>query len=309
MAEFDPSPESPPLFSVIIGAFNDWAPLNECFRSLAAQPPGPSFEVLVVDDGSSEPAPVSIKAWGRYFPLRIESQAHLGVSTARNRGVALSRGSALLFVDADCKFELNCLEALAASMKKWPQHSCFQLRLVGESSTLLGRVEELRLLTLMGHLLQPDGCIRYLNTAGFALRRTRVDVEKGVFDPTAYRAEDTLLLANLIQGGELPFLAADANVQHSISMSLAKCFVKDIRSAYLEGVTYNVIDAKGVRIRVTYRERFQMLKSMWKVSKQKSIGRAAWFVLVGRQVLRLFVLLFTKTFRIKPDPHRGPDSP
>ena len=48
-------------------------------------------------------------------------------------------------------------------------------------------------------MLQPDGRIRYLNTAGFAIRRTAVNVEEGLFDPVAIRAEDTLLLANLMK--------------------------------------------------------------------------------------------------------------
>jgi glycosyltransferase involved in cell wall biosynthesis len=309
MIKFEPSSDSGPLFSVIIGAFNDWAPLNECLRSLAEQNGGTSLEVIVVDDGSQEAAPQCIEDWSRSFPLRIERGEHLGISTARNQGVRLAKGAVLLFVDADCKIEADCLVALASTVERWPGHNCFQLRLVGESSTLLGRVEELRLLTLQSHLLQPDGCIRYLNTAGFALRRTRVDMEKGVFDPTAIRAEDTLLLANMMQTGEMPFFVGDARVQHAVSLSLMKCLVKDIRSAYLEGKTYNVIDAKGVRIRVTHRERLRMLRSMWQVSKQESIGRTAWFVLVFRQILRLAILQFTSTFRIKPDPNRGPDSP
>ena len=66
----------------------------------------------------------------------------------------------------------------------------------------LGRVEEL-LVVLQSHLLQPDGCIRYLNTAGFALRRERVELEKGVFDPKAIRAEDTLLLANMMEKSDM----------------------------------------------------------------------------------------------------------
>jgi glycosyltransferase involved in cell wall biosynthesis len=309
MNAYDASSKGVPLFSIIIGVFNDWVSLNACLRSLADVASTPSFEVVVVDDGSNETAPQFIADWGLHYALRITRQVHLGISAARNHGLQLSRGSVLLFVDADCKFELDCLCALAANVKKWPQHNCFQLRIVGEPFTLLGRMEELRLLTLQSHLIQSDGCIRYLNTAGFALRRSCVDVEKGVFDPLALRAEDTLLLANLIQAGELPFFAADATIRHAVSMSLMKCFRKDLQSAYLAGVTYNVIDSKGVRIRVTNRERFRMLKSMWKASKQKSIGRSSLFVLVGRQALRLLVLLFTRTFNIKRKPHRDADFP
>jgi hypothetical protein len=38
-----------------------------------------------------------------------------------------------------------------------PQHDCFQLRLIGNCSSLVGRAEELRLSTFQNHMLQPDG--------------------------------------------------------------------------------------------------------------------------------------------------------
>lgn len=154
---------------------------------------------------------------------------------------------------------------------------------------IVGRTEELRLITLQEHLLQTDGCIRYLNTAGFAIRRTRV-YPTGLFAPVARRAEDTLVLANLMQSGELPFFVSGARVQHAVSLSLLGCLRKDIRSAYLERATWEIIESMDVRIRVTNAERLKMLKSMWKTSKRKDIGRMAWFVVVGRQLLRLFVL-------------------
>jgi len=138
-------------------------------------------------------------------------------------------------------------------------------------------------------MLQPDGRIRYLNTAGFAIRRTSVDTEGGLFDPIAVRAEDTLLLANLMQVGELPLFVADATIQHTIPLSLAACFLKDIRSAFVERKTYDIIATKGVRIRVSNRERLRVLSSMWKTSGQHSIGRSAWFVLVARQTVQRVV--------------------
>lgn len=51
----------------------------------------------------------------------------------------------------------------------------------------MGRAEELRLRVFQEHMLLPDGRIRYLNTAGFAIRRARVKIEVGLFDPVALR--------------------------------------------------------------------------------------------------------------------------
>ena len=279
------SPASP-LFSVIIGAYNDWTALDSCLASLALQT-GPTFEVIVVDDGSDESAPEFIRRWERSYELTVARQAHAGVAAARNRGIQISKGSILLFADADCRLQTNCLSALATTIANSPEHSCFQLRLVGDRSTFVGETEELRLTTLQENLIQPNGCIRYLNTAGFAIRRSRANAEGFAFEPAAIRAEDTLVLANLMQGGELPYFVSNSVVQHATSLSLTDYFLKALWSAYQEGRTYDIIASMGVRVRASYRERLDMFLSMWRTSEQKSIQRSACLLLASRQLMRL----------------------
>jgi glycosyltransferase involved in cell wall biosynthesis len=300
MVEHKPISTTTPPFSIIIAVYNDWVALGACLGSLAQQMQGPGFEVIVVDDGSAEAAPEVIRQWVSCLPLTIVRQPHGGIPTARNHGIKISRGSVLLFVDADCRFHRNCLTALESTIAASPEHNCFQLRLRGDCSRSVGRAEELRLTTLQNHTLQPDGCIRYLNTAGFAIRRSSVEIEKGLFDPVALRAEDTLLLANLMERGILPFFVADAIIQHDIPLSLLECLRKDIRSAYLEGRTYDLISSKGIRIRMSHRERLSMLWSAWKASGQPSIGRSGWFVLTVRQALQRIVSFGFGFLRIRP---------
>src|SRR2546425_12177651 len=280
-----------PLFSIIIAVFNNWEPLERCLESLAEQECAPGFEVIIADDGSMEPAPEFIRQWQGHYPLAIDRRSHAGISTARNRGAQISRGSILLFVDADSRLQTNCLAALDSSITNSPRHNCFQLHLIGDCTRLVGRAEELRLNTLQNQMLQPNGCIRYLNTAGFAIRRSRVDMQRGVFDPVALRAEDTLLLANLMQLGELPLFVPNAIIQHATPLSLMESLGKSIRSAYLEGRTYEIIASKGIRIRVSHWERLSMLSYMWKASGEHSIGRAAWFLLVAKQGLQRIITI------------------
>jgi glycosyltransferase involved in cell wall biosynthesis len=286
-----------PQFSVIIGVYNDWAPLDHCLASLAQQMNGPSFEVIVVDDGSSELAPEFIRRWDRKYPLIVVRQAHAGVAVARDRGLGIARGSLLVFADADCRFQADCLAALELAVADSPEHSSFQLHLVGNCSTFVGKVEELRLITLQNHLRQSNGCIRYLNTAGFAIRRAKVNTEELMFDSDALRAEDTLLLAIMMQHGELPLFIPTAVVQHAISLSMIDYFIKGAWSAYQEGRTYDIIALMGVRIRVSHRERLSMLSAMWGTSGDQLIGRAAWFVLAARQSLRLIASYVYRIFR------------
>jgi glycosyltransferase involved in cell wall biosynthesis len=291
MTEFPESSRDLLQFSVVIATYNDWLPLNRCLGSLAAQVGAPGFEVIVVDDGSREMAPDFIREWSRYFPVTVVRQTHKGISAARNRGVRNSRGEVVVFVDADCKLRSNCLAELVATINAHPRRNYFQLRLIGDGSRLVGRAEELRLLIIQSHMRRPDGCIRYLNTAGFAMRLAAAGVRARMFDTEVLRAEDTLFLVDLMQDGELPFFVEKAVVQHAIPLGLAQCLVKDIRSTFLEARTHEVIASRGVKFRVTHSERLNMMRSMWKTSADRSIGRAAWFVLATRQTLRLVILL------------------
>ena len=88
-----------------------------------------------------------------------------------------------------------------------------------------------------------------------------------------------------MQKGELPLFVPSAKVQHSVSLSLVQSFRKDLRSGWVEGRTFQAISAKGVRIRMRNRDRVRMLFSTWKMSRQHSIGRAAWLVLISRQLV------------------------
>ncbi|MGH9342251.1 MAG: glycosyltransferase family A protein, partial [Terriglobia bacterium] len=205
-------------------------PLHHCLRSIAQQTNSPRLEVTIVDDGSKQPAPEFIRDWKSCCPLTVVKQPHAGVAAARNRGVQASKGSILIFIDADCRLQSGCLSALDLMIRNSPQDNYFQLRLVGDRSHLVGRAEELRLMALQDYMVQSDGCIRYLNTAGFAIRRARACAEGEIFDPSVRRGEDTLLLAKLLKRGELPRFVPSSVVQHSIQLSLMGCLLKDIRS-------------------------------------------------------------------------------
>lgn len=288
-----------PEFSIIIPVYNDWAKLEGCLSSLAQQT-GPSFEVLVVDDGSSTSAPESISRWGQHFPLTILGKNHAGISVARNTGIRASKGPILLFVDADCRLQTGCVRELASAVEANPKQDFFQLRLVGDCSTQTGRAEELRLATLQEHTIQPDGRIRYLNTAAFAARRKALGVDRDLFNPLSLRGEDTLLLVDLIQQGELPLFVPQAIVQHSVPSSFLVCLRKDIRSAYLQSATYAAIARTGVRVRMGNRARIRMLQSTWRTAAKESIGRTAWFILLARQLLERAVSLVCQLLRIHP---------
>jgi glycosyltransferase involved in cell wall biosynthesis len=280
---------SSPLFSIIIAVYNDWAVLEGGLQALSLQEGNSKFEVLLVDDGSDAPAPDSVLRWRESFPVTLLRQEHAGISLARNKGIQSSKGSVLVFVDADCRMFPDCLAALEAKLAASPQETCFQLHLVGDRTNVVGRAEELRLIALQSHLLLPDGHIRYLNTAGFAIRRSKVSEDGNLFNPIAIRAEDTLLLATLMRRGELPVYVPEATVRHAVPLSLLECLGKDVRSAYVERRAFDVIASRGITIQLTNADRRAIMSNMWKASAQDSIGKLSWFIVTGRQLLRLII--------------------
>jgi len=128
MPEEDPVSTTVPQFSVIIAVYNDWVRLKDCLESLGQQANSPGFEVIVVDDGSSETAPRFIQQWASQYLVTIVRQSHAGIPTARNRGVQIAKGPILVFADADCRFQTECLAALRSAVANSP-HGCFQLHL------------------------------------------------------------------------------------------------------------------------------------------------------------------------------------
>ncbi len=87
-----------PLVSCIIAVYNGQAYLREAIESLLAQE-YPLLEIVVVDDGSTDGTAGVISAYrGRVHAI---SQTNCGVSVARNRGVEMSSGRLLCFLDAD----------------------------------------------------------------------------------------------------------------------------------------------------------------------------------------------------------------
>jgi glycosyltransferase involved in cell wall biosynthesis len=86
--------------SVIVPARNSAETLRRTLTCLKEQEVDFGYEVIVVDDGSSDGTPELVRAAGD--PIRLVRQEGAGPAAARNRGVAESGGTALAFCDADC---------------------------------------------------------------------------------------------------------------------------------------------------------------------------------------------------------------
>lgn len=84
--------------SFVIPCFNYGRFLDECLASLYHQR-GVSFEIIVIDDGSTDETPERIER--HLARVTYVRQANQGQSAARNAGLALARGRYVQLLDAD----------------------------------------------------------------------------------------------------------------------------------------------------------------------------------------------------------------
>lgn len=97
-------------FSVIVPAFNAELTLPACLKALREQSvPQSDYEVIVVDDGSSD----DTSKIAKQYNVKCIYQTNRGPAAARNRGVSEAEGEIVLFTDADCIPDRNWIYEMA----------------------------------------------------------------------------------------------------------------------------------------------------------------------------------------------------
>lgn len=90
------------MFSFIVPVFNTEKYLDRCIKSLLDQD-FKNYEIILVDNNSSDRSPEIIKKYQKQFPEKIRclSCEIPGAAAARNVGIKEARGDYMVFVDSD----------------------------------------------------------------------------------------------------------------------------------------------------------------------------------------------------------------
>ncbi len=123
-----------PKVSVIIPAFNQAKLTRECLNSLYFHIAGSPFEVVVVDDGSSDETPSLQQEmpWVRY----IRREQNRGFGATCNLGATEARGEYLVFLNNDTTVCDGWMDALLETFEDWPRAGLVGSKLVYLDGTL-----------------------------------------------------------------------------------------------------------------------------------------------------------------------------
>lgn len=113
-------PDRMPEVSVVMPAFNAAQAIGPALESLLGQT-HPSFEVLAVDDGSTDDtARIIVEYAARDARVRLLERGHRGVAEAFNAGIEAARGVFVARMDADDLCLPQRLELQAAHLRERP---------------------------------------------------------------------------------------------------------------------------------------------------------------------------------------------
>ncbi|HEY2428771.1 MAG TPA: glycosyltransferase family A protein, partial [Acidimicrobiales bacterium] len=108
-------PSAPPQVSVVIPTHNRAGMVTETLRALGGQEDAPPFEVIVVDDASTDDTQDVLRLLADGFPvplIALRQATNRGPATARNQGWRSARGDIVCFTDDDCVPQPGWLAAL-----------------------------------------------------------------------------------------------------------------------------------------------------------------------------------------------------
>ncbi len=104
-------------YSIIIPVYNRPDEVDELLQSLTEQ----SFkdlEVIIVEDGSSQPCENVVHRYASKLPLRYYTKENSGPGQTRNFGAEHSQGEFLIFLDSDCVLPPDFLKEVDAELSR-----------------------------------------------------------------------------------------------------------------------------------------------------------------------------------------------
>ena len=191
------------MISVVIPAYNEEHTISKCLDSLNKQKTSEKFEIIVVDNASTDRTAEVLKNYKSQVPLKIIYEPKKKRGQARYTGFKNAIGELIFSTDADAIVPEDWLEKMTRYFK--------DPRIVAVTS--IARINDRSPFTnWLFNFLQPVFMILYRITAGyywlngfsFGIRRD-IYFRAGEFDPRLNTAEDVDLSTRVKKLGKIKF--------------------------------------------------------------------------------------------------------
>lgn len=224
----EPAPSNGPEVSIIVPAYNAGEEIRKCLEALLNQQTERPYEIIVVDDGSTDNTPQIVKGFAE---VRLLQQDNAGPAAARNRGIEAAEGRIILFTDDDCVPVPDWLEQMVAPLLTGDAAGAKGAYLTHQES-LTARFVQVEYEEKYDRLKNFE-TIDFVDTYSAAFRR-RALLECGGYDETfsTASAEDVELSFRMSRRDYRLVFTPRARVWHSHADSPLAYLSKKIKNGY-----------------------------------------------------------------------------
>ncbi|WP_281645898.1 glycosyltransferase family 2 protein [Parendozoicomonas sp. Alg238-R29] len=291
------------LFSVIIPAYNYGKTLGRALESVLCQS-GSDYEVLVINDGSTDNTEVVLDELHAVYPGRFRSvsRSNCGLAATRNYGIHHTGGEWLIFLDSDDELDSEALSNLRSTIEANPharmvvgghmsvsENGSSRYRGVNAASSDKMSTEEL----FAGYLLR-----KTVTPSNGATAMHRTIFEKVIYPEHFRNSEDIPVFACVFANYPCAFVEKPINRVYKHGDSLRH------NTAYAHAVGAQLIDAVFDRRRIPeslqkYRQQFtaqrclSLFRTLYMAGERKS-ALSYYRVAIKSDWSALFKLSYTR---------------
>jgi glycosyltransferase involved in cell wall biosynthesis len=205
-----------PTVSIIIPTYNRGPFIEHAIRSIVAQAyPADKFELIVVDDGSTDSTGEILERSQKTNPcMRVLHQCNQGPATARNVGIQESRGEIIVFMDDDCVADKRWVSELTRPyISPCVGGVAGRIRYVPPNANVANRIAAHNV--GVGQPVDDRGRIPFFVTANASFRRVALEQVGGFDTAFPHAAQEDIDLSYRVRdaGWELAY-ADSALVDH-----------------------------------------------------------------------------------------------
>lgn len=187
---------SNPLISIIIPIYNSCEYLLNTLKSLEAQSYH-HYEIILINDGSTDNSLKILEEYKRKNNrVILYNQKNMGVSAARNKGIELSKGEFVTFLDSDDLYSSSFLEKMLSKQMKKNADVVYcgynRISISGKIKVMPCLFKEKDILNLY---FQPNG---YFHFSGMLIRKSILLEKQIYFEVDLNISEDLLFTVQLL---------------------------------------------------------------------------------------------------------------